>query len=129
MPTKEIVSPPQIHKQPTVTNGVHVGKTASHELESEAGHIVSEEVYFESSVLPGFRLRVSDLYTLPQAPEMLDDPIYLPFSSPFVRAERVRTEQAEERARVAEERAAQEQARSAHYAAKLKSLGISLDEP
>lgn len=80
-----------------------------------------------STVLPHFQLRESDLYSLPEPPQMIGDPIYQHFTSPFLRAERERAEEAEERAIEAEKQASLANQRAARYAAKLAELGISLD--
>jgi hypothetical protein len=84
-----------------------------------------------SRVLPGFQFRLTDLYRLPEPPEMIDDPVYQGFVSPFLRAERIRAEEAESRAEEAESRAEQTEALllrerefSERYAAQLRALGI-----
>jgi Uma2 family endonuclease len=91
-----------------------------------------------SRVLPGFQFRLTDLYHLPEPPEMVDDPVYQDFVSPFLREERIRAEQAESRAEQAESRAEQAESRaeqaealllreresSQRYAAQLRALGI-----
>ena len=46
----------------------------------------------QSTVLPGFQFRVDDLEDRPTPLEMLDDPVYQGFTSPFLRAERERAE-------------------------------------
>jgi hypothetical protein len=65
-----------------------------------------------SSVLPGFQLRLKDLYLRPRPSQMLNDPIYKEFISPELRAERVRAEAAEELAEQEKARAEQEKARA-----------------
>ncbi|MCB0061213.1 MAG: Uma2 family endonuclease, partial [Caldilineaceae bacterium] len=65
-----------------------------------------------SSVLPGFQFRLSDLYRLPDPPEMIEDVVYRDYVSPYLRAERMRAERAE-----------QERDR---YAAMLRRLGVDL---
>ncbi|MEZ4735808.1 MAG: Uma2 family endonuclease [Caldilineaceae bacterium] len=67
----------------------------------------------QSQVLPGLQFRTADLYRLPSAPALVTDPVYNTFASPFVRQERERAEQAEQRAE--------------SYAAVLRSLGIDID--
>ncbi len=56
-----------------------------------------------SSVLPGFQWRVNDLYRRPEPPQMIADPVYSAFASPYFRAERLRAD--EEKARADEEKA------------------------
>lgn len=51
----------------------------------------------QSAVLPGFQFRASDIKRRPTPPEMLDDPVYRNFTSPFLRAERIRAEKEIER--------------------------------
>lgn len=63
--------------------------------------IVPQDGVIISSGLPGFQFRVADLYSRPEPPEMIEDPIYRSFVSPYFRAERLRTE--EERLRAEEE--------------------------
>ncbi len=88
-----------------------------------------------SSVLPGFQFKAVDLYHLPTPPEMVDDPVYQLFASPFVRAERLQTELERQRAEEERQRAEEERQRAEHerqradrYAAMLKSLGVDIDE-
>lgn len=85
-----------------------------------------------SRVLPGFQFRLTDLYRLPEPPEMIDDPVYQGFISPFLREERIRAEEAEARAEEAEARAEEaegfllrERELSQRYAAQLRALGIT----
>ena len=99
--------------------------------------------------MPGFQFRLMDLYRLPEPPEMIDDPVYQGFVSPFLRAERLRAEEErrraeeerqraeEERQRAEEERqraeealqiAANERTRAERYAALLKAMGVALDD-
>ena len=103
-----------------------------------------------SQVLPGFQFRLNDLYRLPEPPELVSDPVYRDFTSPFLRAERERAEH--ERARAEQEharaeaaiqaaqlanlekeqerlRANQAEEQAARYAALLKALGVAVDEP
>ena len=110
-----------------------------------------------SQVLPGFQFRLTDLYRLPEPPELVTDPVYRDFTSPFLRAERERAEREQERAerewaRAEQEharaeaatqaaqwanqekeqerrRATQAEAQAARYAAMLKALGVAVDEP
>lgn len=81
-----------------------------------------------SKILPGFRFRYADLYRLPQPPELLDDELYHDFVSPFLRAERERTEQERERAEQAHEQLQQERTRADRYAAMLAALGVTVDD-
>jgi Uma2 family endonuclease len=94
-----------------------------------------------SRVLPGFQFRLSDLSRLPEPPAMIDDPVYQGFVSPYLRAERVRAEEAVARAEEAQERAKQAESRAdeaeerllrertlaQRYAAQLRALGIAPD--
>jgi len=75
-----------------------------------------------SQVLPGFQFRVQDLYDKPAPPQMVQDPVYNSFISPFYRAERLRADQAEARAD-------QEQQRAEHYATLLKAAGLLPPQP
>ncbi len=77
-----------------------------------------------SGVLPGFQFRESDLYTRPLPPELIDDPVYSSFISPYYRSERQRAEQAYERAEQEHERAEQEHERAERYAAMLRAAGL-----
>jgi Uma2 family endonuclease len=95
-----------------------------------------------SQILPGFQFRLADLYRLPELPQLIEDPVYQAFVSPFLRAERLRAEaanqQAEQeriRAEEANQRAEQERIRAEEadqraerYAALLKSMGVAVDE-
>ncbi len=81
-----------------------------------------------SAILPGFQFRYADIYRLPQAPDLLDDEIYKDFASPFLRAERVLTEQERNRAEQERSRAEQEHNRAERYAAMLVALGVSVDD-
>lgn len=67
-----------------------------------------------SKILPGFQFRDADIYRLPQPPDLLEDEIYAGFASPFVRAERERTER--------------ERQRAERYAAMLANLGVLVDD-
>jgi hypothetical protein len=69
--------------------------------------IPSTDGIIRSSVLPGFQFREQDLYQRPRPSRMLNDPVYRAFISPELRAERVRTEQAEELAKQEKARADQ----------------------
>lgn len=80
-----------------------------------------------SHVLPGFQFRLADLLHLPEPPAMIDDPIYQGFVSPYLRAERIRAEQAETRAGQAESRLLRERMLAERYAAQLRALGITPD--
>jgi hypothetical protein len=74
--------------------------------------IPSIDGIIRSSVLPGFQFREQDLYQRPRPSRMLNDPVYRAFISPELRAERVRTEQAEELANQEKTRADQERTRA-----------------
>jgi Uma2 family endonuclease len=65
-----------------------------------------------STILPGFQFRLADLYRLPEPPEMVEDTVYQGFVSPFLRAERLRTEQERRRAEEEQRRAEQERERA-----------------
>jgi Uma2 family endonuclease len=104
--------------------------------------ILPQDEVIRSPILPGFQFRLADLYRLPEPPEMIEDPIYQQFVSPFLRAERTRAEQESQRAEQESQRAEQEsqraeqaearlqreQQRAARYAALLKEQGIALDD-
>ncbi len=95
-----------------------------------------------STVLTGFQFRLADLYRLPQPPDLIGDPIYQTFASPFLRAERLIAEQEAARAEQEAARAEQEATRAnqaetalrqvkeqaERYAALLKTLGVAVDE-
>jgi Uma2 family endonuclease len=87
-----------------------------------------------SAVLPGFRLRIADLYKMPALEEMAEDPIYRDFVLLRYQAEKRRATHAEERAEDAEERAEDaearmlaERARAERYAALLRERGIDVE--
>jgi Uma2 family endonuclease len=84
-----------------------------------------------SRVLPGFQFRVQDLYDQPAPPQLVQDPVYSAFSSPFYRTERLRTAAAEavaeterQHAQQADGRAEQERQRAEHYAELLRAAGL-----
>jgi len=88
-----------------------------------------------SRILPGFQFRLADLYRLPEPPQLIEDPVYQAFVSPFLRAERLRAEEANRRAEQeriraeeANQRAERADQRAERYAALLKSLGVAVDE-
>jgi hypothetical protein len=88
-----------------------------------------------STVLPGFQFRMADLHRQPALVELVDDPIYQPFIMPEYQAARVRVQQESQRAQQESQRAQQaeaaffaEQQRSAQMAARLRSLGVSVDD-
>ncbi|MCB0064738.1 MAG: Uma2 family endonuclease [Caldilineaceae bacterium] len=87
-----------------------------------------ENGVIRSTILPGFQFRYADIYRLPQPPDLLDDEIYHGFASPFIRAERQRTEQERQRTEQERERAEQERERAERYAAMLADLGVSVDD-
>ena len=103
----------------------------------------------QSQVMPGFQFRLADLYRLPEPPALIEDPVYQGYISPFLRAERLRTEEANrraeeasqraederqraeeerQRAEEASQRAEDERQRAERYATLLKSMGIALDD-
>jgi flagellar biosynthesis GTPase FlhF len=53
---------------------------------------------WESKVLPGFRLRVDDLFKTPPLSELVDDPVYADFVFPKYQLEQKRADTAEQRA-------------------------------
>lgn len=81
-----------------------------------------------SRVMPGFQFRLTDLYRQPEPPQMIDDPVYQGFVSPFLRAERLRAEEERQRTKEALQIAAHERARAQRYAAILQSMGITVDD-
>ncbi len=95
-----------------------------------------------STALPGFQFRLDDIYRQPMPPEIVSDPVYSSFISPYYRAERERAEQAEELLdELNQELARKDEAlaqrideinrkneENARLWAKLKAAGLSLDE-
>ena len=102
-----------------------------------------------SGMLPGFRFRVSDLYSCPSLLEMAEDKVYKDFILPFYTKEKQRANQetqkveqekqrAEQESRRADQekrradqearRADQEERRAGRMMAKLKSMGLSEKE-
>lgn len=95
-----------------------------------------------SQILPGFQFRLADLYRLPEPPQLIEDPVYQAFVSPFLRAERLRTEAANRRAEAEQQRAEAERQRAEaerqraeeanqraeRYAARLKAMGIAIED-
>jgi hypothetical protein len=77
-----------------------------------------------SLVLPGFQFRVADLYDKPGPSQMVQDPVYSAFISPYYRAERQRAEAAEARADAEYLRAESERGRADEYAALLRAAGL-----
>lgn len=77
-----------------------------------------------STVLPGFRFRITDLYRRPSILEMAAAPVYQHFVMVDYQVEHQRAEQERQRAEQAEAAAKQEQARAERLAAKLRALGI-----
>ncbi|MDM8524321.1 Uma2 family endonuclease [Desulfococcaceae bacterium HSG8] len=72
----------------------------------------TREGVIRSGVLPGFRFRISDLYTRPPLEELVTDEIYYDYVLPSYKEVIQRAEQAELRAEQAELRAEQEAARA-----------------
>ncbi|MFN8492040.1 MAG: Uma2 family endonuclease [Caldilineaceae bacterium] len=100
-------------------------------IETQFYHLTRRGVYqpmprtnglIRSQVLPGFQFRIQDLYTKPAPPQIVQDPVYNSFISPFYRAERLRAEEAEARAE-------QEHQRAEHYAALLQAAGLLPPQP
>lgn len=88
-----------------------------------------------SQIMPGFQFRLADLYRLPEPPQLIEDPVYQGYVSPFLRAERlraeaerVRAEEATQRAEEERQRAEEANLRAARYADLLKTMGINPDE-
>ncbi|MBX3012338.1 MAG: Uma2 family endonuclease [Caldilineaceae bacterium] len=84
-----------------------------------------------STILPGFRFRVIDLYRQPTLLEMASDPVYQPFVMVDYQNERQRAEQEHQRAEQERQRAEQaeilaqqERTRADRLAAQLRALGI-----
>jgi len=75
----------------------------------------------QSTVLPGFQFRLSDLTRQPSLIEMAADEVYQAFILPEYQIEKQRAEQERQRAE-------QERQRAERLAAKLKALGFSPDE-
>jgi len=83
----------------------------------------------QSAVLPGFQFRIGDIKRRPNPSVMLDDPVYHNFTSPFLRAERIRAEQEIER--IERELQAERQSRQTQVDeinAYLKAQGIALPD-
>ena len=89
-------------------------ETAFYQLAANGIYIPIRPVggIIRSRVLPGFQFRLADLYRLPEPPELVADPIYRDFVSPFLRVERERAEREYERAEQERERAEQERERA-----------------
>ncbi|MEZ4661361.1 MAG: Uma2 family endonuclease [Caldilineaceae bacterium] len=111
-------------------------ETAFYQLSAQGIYVPIEPQnrVIRSQILPGFQFRFADLYRLPEPPELVDDPVYAGFASPFVRAERKqaerernRAEQERQRAEQEHNRAEQERDRAERYAALLKSVGIDVE--
>lgn len=73
-----------------------------------------------SQIMPGFQFRLADLYRLPEPPQLIVDPVYQGYVSPFLRAERLRVEEERRRAEEANQRAER-------YASMLRSMGVDVD--
>lgn len=82
----------------------------------------------QSPMMPGFQFRLADLYRLPEPPALIEDPVCQGYSSPFLRTERLRTEEANQRAEDERRRAEEERQRAERYAVLLKAMGIALDD-
>jgi hypothetical protein len=83
---------------------------------------------WESKVLPGFRLRVDDLFKTPPLSELVDDPVYADFVFPKYQLERQAKLEAEQRADTAEQRAEQERLAKEKLAKFLREQGFNPDE-
>jgi len=79
----------------------------------------------ESSVLKGFRFRISDLYSQPLLKNLSEDTVYQKYVIPFYQEEKQRAEQEKQRADKFEQQLLLERKHAELLAAKLKSLGIS----
>jgi Uma2 family endonuclease len=79
--------------------------------------ITPQKGVIQSTILPGFQFRIADLYRQPRPPDLITDPVYSGFVSPYYRAERERAEQAEQEL-------ARKEAEIAELKAKLKQAGI-----
>lgn len=79
------------------------------------------EGVIQSTVLPGFQFRLTDLDRQPHLEDMAFDEVYRGFILPKYQAAEERAEQERQRAEEANERATR-------YAAKLRELGIEVDE-
>jgi hypothetical protein len=93
----------------------------------------SDKDIIHSEVLPGFRFRISDLYTQPSLEEMTEDETYREYILPFHQQIKQRAEQAEiqvamerQRAESEKQRAEQAELKAARLAAKLKEIGIEV---
>ncbi len=101
-----------------------------HRLKSgKYAEIEPVEGIVKSKILPGFQLRIDDLYSRPSLEEMSDNKVYSDFVMPFYQAEKEkakiefkRAEQADQRAEQADQRAEQEKQRAEYLSAKLKEL-------
>lgn len=87
-----------------------------------------------SKILPGFQFRLSDLERLPLLEELVADDVYY-YVMPAYRAalhraeqEQQQAEQERQRAEQEQQRAEQQQQRAERYAARLRELGINVDE-
>lgn len=107
-------------------------------IETEFYHLSAGGVYvplqpvkgvIHSQIMPGFQFRLADLYRLPEPPQLISDPVYQGYISPYLRAERLRAEAADRRADEEQQRAAEVTQRAERYAALLQSLGIDPDAP
>lgn len=74
-----------------------------------------------SDILPGFRFRVSDLYSRPSFPDMTDDEVYTDFVLPLYTEEKRKAERERQRAE-------RERQKHERLAEKLRSLGFSEQE-
>jgi hypothetical protein len=94
-----------------------------------------------SEVLPGFRFRISDLYTQPSFEEMTEDEIYHEYVLPFhqqikqkaesewrrAESEKQRAELEKQKAESERRRADQAEQKAAHLARKLRELGVNAE--
>ncbi|OAD23805.1 protein containing Domain of unknown function DUF2489 [Candidatus Thiomargarita nelsonii] len=63
-----------------------------------------DEDLIQSSVLPGFQFRISDLFNKPSPEEMIDDPVYQGFVLPGYSEAKKMVQRAQRRALKAEQR-------------------------
>ena len=98
-------------------------------IEPDKGEII------HSHVLKGFRFRLSDLFSQPLQEELVNDELYRDFVLPAYQRVKQKADEAEkkellerQRADEAEKRALQERQNNELLKAKLRALGISIDE-
>ncbi|MBV7332205.1 Uma2 family endonuclease [Chloroflexi bacterium TSY] len=87
-----------------------------------------ENGVIESEVLPGFQFRLSDLDDQPDLEEMALDEVYRGYILPKYQSAEARAEQESLRAEQEKQDKEREKRRADRYAAKLRELGIALDD-